>query len=84
MRRLRFLVRCSRADIPLSLHRKETHYKPKKQTPVYNPFNLEQSRPWLMGKGEGMEHIRSIAGRRSIVLLVLFPAFKLLIPSWPY
>lgn len=84
MRRLRFLVRRSRANIPLSLHRKETHYKPKKQTPVYNPFNLEQSRPWLVGEGEGMEHIQSIAGRRSIVLLVLVPASKFLIPFWPY
>lgn len=66
-----------------SVASKETHYKPKKQTPVYNPFDLEQSRPWLVGEG-GDGAYSSIAGRRSIVLLVLFSASEFLITFWSF
>lgn len=72
----------SQAYTPLSMLRRESHYTHKKQTPVNNPFNLEQSRLGLWVK-EGTEHLQSIAGRRFIVLLVLFSDSKFLIPFWP-
>lgn len=71
--------------MPLPLLRKRVtlHNKTNRQTAVYNPFNLEQSRIGVWVK-ERKEHIQSIAGRRSIVHLVLFSASRfLVVPSWP-